>query len=82
MPPTGTGGPRPAARCKVTPGSDAMATLKAFLPADGAVKLFQVSDLLATGTAGAPVTTRGIGARRADALVDLADRLLPTGTST
>ena len=72
---------RAAARREVrlTPGSDAMATLKAFLPADGAVKLFQVSDLLATGTAGVPGDDRGIGARRADALVDLADRLLSDG---
>ena len=63
----------------LTPGSDAMATLKAFLPADGAVKIFQVSDLLATGTAGVPGDGRGIGARRVDALVDLADRLLSDG---
>jgi hypothetical protein len=63
----------------VTPGTDAMATLKAFLPADGAVKIFQVSDLLATGTAGIPDDHRGIGARRVDALVDLADRLLSDG---
>ena len=63
----------------LTPGSDAMATLKAFLPADGAVKIFQISDLLATGTAGIPGDGRGIGARRVDALVDLADRLLSDG---
>ncbi len=70
-----------AARRNVTiaPGADAMATLKAFLPADGAVKIFQVSDLLATGTAGQPNDPRGIGERRADALVDLADRLLTDG---
>ena len=42
--------------------------LKAYLPADGAVKIFQISDLLATGTAGTPGDTRGIGARRVDAL--------------
>ena len=58
---------------------DAMATLRAFLPADGAVKIFQVSDLLATGTAGTPGDTRGIGARRIDALVDIADQLLTHG---
>src|SRR6478735_6718106 len=58
---------------------DAMATLNAFLPADGAVKIFQISDLLATGTAGAPGDTRGIGARRVDALVDIADQLLTNG---
>ena len=53
--------------------------LKAYLPADGAVKIFQVSDLLATGTAGTPGDTRGIGARRVDALVDIADQLLTHG---
>ena len=58
---------------------DAMATLRAFLPADGAVKIFQVSDLLATGTAGTPGDARGIGARRIDALVDIADQLLTHG---
>ena len=63
----------------LTPGTDAMATLKAFLPADGAVKIFQVSDLLATATAGVAGDPRGIGARRVDALVDLADRLLSDG---
>ena len=56
-----------------------MATLKAYLPADGAVKIFQVSDLLATGTAGTPDDPRGIGARRVDALVDIADQLLTHG---
>ena len=58
---------------------DAMASLKAYLPADGAVKIFQISDLLATGTAGTPGDTRGIGARRVDALVDIADQLLTNG---
>jgi len=58
---------------------DAMATLNAFLPADGAVKIFQISDLLATSTAGTPDDTRGIGARRVDALVDIADQLLTNG---
>lgn len=58
---------------------DAMATLSAFLPADGAVKIFQVSDLLATGTAGSQGDPRGIGARRVDALVDIADHLLTYG---
>jgi hypothetical protein len=58
---------------------DAMASLKAYLPADGAVKIFQVSDLLATGTAGSPGDARGIGARRVDALVDIADQLLTHG---
>ena len=56
-----------------------MASLKAYLPADGAVKIFQISDLLATGTAGTPGDTRGIGARRVDALVDIADQLLTNG---
>ena len=45
----------------------------------GTVKIFQVSDLLATGTAGTPGDTRGIGARRIDALVDIADQLLTHG---
>ena len=58
---------------------DGMATLRAHLPADGAVKIFQVTDLLATGTAGTPGDTRGIGARRVDALVDIADHLLTHG---
>src|SRR6476469_2449934 len=64
---------------RMQPGPDGMATLKANLPADGAVKIFQVSDLLATGTAGTPGDTRGIGARRVDALVDIADHLLTHG---
>ena len=58
---------------------DAMATLTGFLPADGAVKICQISDLLATGTAGGAGDTRGIGARRIDALVDIADQLLTHG---
>ena len=58
---------------------DAMATLTAFLPADGAVKIFQISDLMATSTAGTPNDPRGIGARRVDALVDIADHLLTHG---
>ena len=64
---------------RLQPLPDGMATLKAHLPADGAVKIFQVSDLLATGTAGTPGDTRGIGARRVDALVDIADHLLTHG---
>src|SRR5690242_10060829 len=61
---------------RMQPLPDGMATLKANLPADGAVKIFQVSDLLATGT---PGDNRGIGARRVDALVDIADHLLTHG---
>ena len=64
---------------RMQPGPDGMATLKTHLPADGAVKIFQVSDLLATGTAGTPGDRRGIGARRVDALVDIADHLLTHG---
>jgi hypothetical protein len=64
---------------RMQPGPDGMATLKAHLPADGAVKIFQVSDLLAAGTAGTPGDRRGIGARRVDALVDIADHLLTHG---
>src|ERR1700712_1734521 len=56
-----------------------MATLKAHLPADGAVKIFQITDRLPTGTAGTPGDTRGIGARRVDALIDIADHLLTNG---
>ncbi|MGS0688949.1 DUF222 domain-containing protein, partial [Nakamurella sp. GG22] len=63
----------------MTAHPDAMATLKAFLPADAAVKIFQISDLLATGTAGTIGDNRGIGARRIDALVDIADQLLTHG---
>jgi hypothetical protein len=58
---------------------DAMASLRATLPADGAVKIFQLGDLLATGTAGAPGDPRGIGARRVDAWVDIAEQLLTHG---
>ncbi len=58
---------------------DAMATLTAFLPAPDAVKIFQISDLLATTSSGAHGDTRGIGARRVDALVDIADHLLTHG---
>ena len=70
-----------AARRELTlrANEDAMATLSAFLPADGAVKIFQISDLLATSTAAAHGDTRGIGARRIDALVDIADQLLTHG---
>ncbi len=58
---------------------DAMACLRATLPADGAVKIFQLSDLLATGTAGNPTDPRGISARRVDAWVDIAEQLLTHG---
>ena len=70
-----------AARRELTlrPQADAMANLSAYLPADGAVKIFQISDLLATSTAGTLDDPRGIGARRVDALVDIADQLLTHG---
>jgi hypothetical protein len=61
------------------PQPDAMATLSAYLPADGAVKIFQVTDLLATASAGVPGDSRGIAARRVDALIDIADHLLTDG---
>jgi hypothetical protein len=64
---------------RMQPEPDGMATLTAQLPADGAVKIFQVTDLLATGTAGTPGDNTGIGARRVDALVDIADHLLTHG---
>ena len=59
---------------------DAMASLRALLPADAAVKIFQLTDLLATATAGVPGDKRGIGARRVDALADIADQLLTLGS--
>ncbi len=43
------------------------------------MKIFQISDLLATTTAGTPNDPRGIGARRVDALVDIAEHLLTHG---
>lgn len=61
------------------PQPDAMATLSAYLPADGAVKIFQVTDLLATASAGVPGDSRCIAARRVDALIDIADHLLTDG---
>jgi hypothetical protein len=67
---------------RMQPEPDGMATLKAQLPADGAVKIFQVTDLLATGTAGTPGDNTGIGARRVDALVDIATTYSPTESST
>ena len=70
-----------AARRELTlrPQPDAMANLSAYLPADGAVKIFQISDLLATATAGVSGDDRGIGARRVDAWIDIADQLLTNG---
>ena len=70
-----------AARRELTlrPLPDAMANLSAYLPADGAVKIFQISDLLATATAGVSGDNRGIGARRVDAWIDIADQLLTNG---
>ena len=72
---------RAAARRELTlrPQPEAMASLNAYLPADGAVKIFQISDLLATSTAGSAGDTRGIAERRIDALVDIADQLLSHG---
>src|SRR6478735_4642537 len=70
-----------AARRDLTlrPQPDAMATLSAFLPADSAVTIFQLSDLLATATAGAAGDDRGIGNRRIDALADVCAELMTHG---
>ena len=43
------------------------------------MKIFKVSDLLATGIVGTPGDNQRIGARRVDALVDIADDLLMHG---
>ncbi|GAA2007606.1 DUF222 domain-containing protein [Nakamurella flavida] len=63
----------------VQPGTDGMSTLKAYLAADGAVSIFQLADLLATHTVGFADDDRSIGARRVDALTDLAGQILTHG---
>ncbi len=57
--------------------ADAMAWLSAYLPADDAITIFTALDQIA-GTQ-APGDDRTIGARRADALTDLAREILATG---
>ncbi|MBM9477709.1 DUF222 domain-containing protein [Nakamurella flavida] len=63
----------------VLPGREGMSTVRAYLAADGAVGIFQLADLLATHTGGFSDDDRPIGARRADALADLADQILTHG---
>ncbi len=60
-----------------TPGVDGMGTIRAHLPAEGAVSVFDLLDAMARATAG--MDGRPIGARRADALVDMCVELLTTG---
>ncbi len=60
-----------------TPGLDGMGTIKAHLPAEGAVTVFDVLDSMARATEG--MDARPIGARRADALVDMCEELLTSG---
>ncbi|MBZ2199463.1 HNH endonuclease signature motif containing protein [Occultella gossypii] len=57
--------------------ADGMAWLSAYLPADDAITIFTALDQIA-GTQ-APGDDRPIGARRADALTDLAREVLATG---
>ena len=64
-------------RVEHQPLPDGMGRLQAFLPADGAVSVFTLVDLLAGATAG--LDERGVDARRADALTDIADALLTDG---
>lgn len=61
----------------LSPTSDAMAWLTAYLPADDAVGVY--TTLTAIADVAAPDDPRPIGARRADALVDLATRWLDAG---
>ena len=62
---------------ELTPTSDSMAWLAAWLPADDAVSIYTALTAIA-GTA-APDDPRPLGARRADALVDLATHWLDAG---
>ncbi len=65
----------------LTPASDSMAWLTAYLPADDAMRVMTGIDLLARdGDCGRPDDYRGIDARRADALVDVFSDVLDTGT--
>lgn len=64
---------RAARTVELRPGTDGMCTLAAVLPLEEAVAVFGVVDTLAQAakTALDPADRRGIGALRADALVDL-----------
>lgn len=59
------------------PAPDAMAWVKAYLPADGAMRV--ITALHALAAAASPVDERPAGARRADALVDALGRVLDRG---
>ena len=61
----------------MTPAEDAMAWLNAYLPADEATALF--TTLTAVADTAPPGDERPMGARRADALVDLGTRFLDAG---
>ncbi|EYR63433.1 hypothetical protein N866_00755 [Actinotalea ferrariae CF5-4] len=62
-------------RCVVLePATDCMAVIRAYLPAEDAVRVMHAVDIVA-GTA-APEDPRGVDARRADALVDLVGAVL------
>jgi hypothetical protein len=60
------------------PSKDDMSIIRASLPADGAVTVYTLIDLIAAATK-TPGDDRGIGERRADALTDIADQLLSHG---
>ena len=59
------------------PGADGMAMIKAYLSAEHAVSVFDLLDRMAQATAGQD--DRPVGARRADALVDIFEQLWTTG---
>ncbi len=60
------------------PIKDQMSLIKAVLPAEGAVSVFTLIDLIAASTAGSG-DDRSVAERRADALTDVATQLLTDG---
>ena len=67
-----------AERCVVREaGEDGMGMIKAILPAEGAVSVYELLDSIARATAGQD--DRPMGARRADALIDICVSLLTDG---
>src|ERR1700712_3641593 len=58
-------------------GEDGMGVIKAILPAEGAVSVYELLDSIARATASSD--GRPIGALRADALIDICVALLTTG---
>src|SRR4051794_40419197 len=67
-----------ADRCVVRQtGDDGMGLIKAILPAEGAVSVYELLDAIARATA--DQDDRPIGARRADALIDICGSLLTDG---